>query len=776
MVTPGQSPDTSWLPAGMDPDSSYLLKIRLTGNPKKSRKDFSCFKITKPTTSEPIEPTTSEPIVDDDDGYLANPQPQNEHVGVDDEGLYLTTHKAVSEPIVDDDDGYLANPPMDVGSIYPNMQQFRLALSQHAIKHEFEFDTAKSDPGRLRAYCSRKKEEVCRWRLHASMMKDNKTIKVKKNPRPHKCTSARRSKNVKNATKFWICEQVKYWLMEDSRVGPKKLQWRIKDKYNVQLPYKRVFDGKCLAQTELFGSWDSSFDNLFRFKKEVERSCLGSSVVIDHHTIEGKIRFNRLFFAMKPCIDGFLNGCRPYLAIDSTFLTGRFRGQLACAVAVDGHNWMYPVAVGVIDSETNENWSWFMHRLRDVIGIPEGLAICTDAGAAVMEGVKEVFPTAEHRECMLHLVMNFKKRYTRKIFDDHLWVAAYSWSPYFFEKLWKAMDEAKPEAMDYIRRNHTRIWARSQFWTHCKVDYITNNLAEYFNNWIKKYKGMKELKEQSHNLDMDVQRSGDAIAEVSVKCGSGYKCVVKLDARTCSCKKWELTGIPCKHAIAFITSLREPLEKYVDMCYSTQKFKVAYETLILAMPDKNQWPKSDHGFFMHPPLLKSIAERRHNKRFKGCMETGGSTTKRKGSHQCPICKNYGHRWYNCKNGDPEDIAAMLAMRGPPKKKKKKSEPSCESTILPVDSVPKAMHFPPRSAHGSNQPELFSIEYLVQSLGQTTPPPATSMPTKEKKKATGRGKKRKFQCYLIVQQCLLGARHLRGKVLLHTRGAKENFQT
>ncbi|WVZ59243.1 hypothetical protein U9M48_009422 [Paspalum notatum var. saurae] len=345
------------------------------------------------------------------------------------------------------------------------------------------------------------------------------------------------------------------------------------------------------------------------------------------------------------------------------------------------------------------------------------------------------------------------------------------------------MDEAKPEAMDYIRRNHTRIWARSQFWTHCKVDYITNNLAECFNNWIKKYKGlnlddlmdkirqlimnkwdvrriisqnfkgvilphiMKELKEQSRNLDMDVQRSGDAVAEVSVKGGSGYKCVVKLDARTCSCKKWELTGIPCKHAIAFITSLREPLEKYL-IC----KFRVAYETLIPAMPDKNQWPESNHGFFMHPPLLKSTAGRRHNERFKGCMEAGGSTTKRKGSHQCPICKNYGHRWYNCKNGDPDDIAAMLAERGPPKKKKKKSEPSCESAILPVDSVPKAMHFPPsqrasismdsnslRSTHGSNQPELLSIEYPVLSLGQTTPPSATSIPTKEKKKATGKGK-------------------------------------
>ena len=94
------------------------------------------------------------------------------------------------------------------------------------------------------------------------------------------------------------------------------------------MPYKRVYAGKELAHKRLFGSWDKSFNNLYRFKAEVERCSPGSFVVIDHHTIADQIRFNRLIFAMKPCIDGFLNGCRPYLAIDSTFLTGRFRGQL----------------------------------------------------------------------------------------------------------------------------------------------------------------------------------------------------------------------------------------------------------------------------------------------------------------------------------------------------------------------------------------------------------------------------------------------------------------
>jgi len=27
---------------------------------------------------------------------------------------------------------------------------------------------------------------------------------------------------------------------------------------------------------------------------------------------------------------------------------------------VDGHNWLYHVAYGVFDSETEGNWKWFM--------------------------------------------------------------------------------------------------------------------------------------------------------------------------------------------------------------------------------------------------------------------------------------------------------------------------------------------------------------------------------------------------------------------------------
>ena len=41
---------------------------------------------------------------------------------------------------------------MEVGSTYPNINEFNLELSYYAIKHEFEYDIEKSDPGRKILY------------------------------------------------------------------------------------------------------------------------------------------------------------------------------------------------------------------------------------------------------------------------------------------------------------------------------------------------------------------------------------------------------------------------------------------------------------------------------------------------------------------------------------------------------------------------------------------------------------------------------------------------
>ena len=110
-----------------------------------------------------------------------------------------------------------------------------------------------------------------------------------------------------------------------------------------------------MACDELFGTWKQSFQMLFDWRAEVLQRSPESIIEIDVKQVDGELYFHRFFCALSPCIEGFLEGCRPYVSIDSTALNGRWNGHMAAATAIDGHNWMYPLAFGFIDGETIDN-------------------------------------------------------------------------------------------------------------------------------------------------------------------------------------------------------------------------------------------------------------------------------------------------------------------------------------------------------------------------------------------------------------------------------------
>ncbi|CAL5018264.1 unnamed protein product [Urochloa decumbens] len=63
------------------------------------------------------------------------------------------------------------DPPMEVGSIYASMNEFRAAVRQHAIKEQFELGTEKSCKDLFRGYC---KADCCKWSIVARLMSDKK--------------------------------------------------------------------------------------------------------------------------------------------------------------------------------------------------------------------------------------------------------------------------------------------------------------------------------------------------------------------------------------------------------------------------------------------------------------------------------------------------------------------------------------------------------------------------------------------------------------------------
>ena len=82
--------------------------------------------------------------------------------------------------------------------------------------------------------------------------------------------------------------------------------------YNIKIPYYTVWKGKEKALRNLYGDWENSFRLLYNFKADIEERNLVSIVEVDRVEENGKVIFNRFFMALKPCIDGFKFGCRPY--------------------------------------------------------------------------------------------------------------------------------------------------------------------------------------------------------------------------------------------------------------------------------------------------------------------------------------------------------------------------------------------------------------------------------------------------------------------------------
>ncbi|XP_071738795.1 uncharacterized protein [Rutidosis leptorrhynchoides] len=178
-----------------------------------------------------------------------------------------------------------------------------------------------------------------------------------------------------------------------------------------------------------------------------------------------------------------------------------------------------------------------------------------------------------------------------------LWKCATATTVPHFEK---AMLESKGFSMEchtYLSKIPPLCWSRSHFSGRCKSDVLINNICEVFNRWlvderdkpivacleyIRKYlmQRIVTVIEKSANTDgpftpggkkmfdlvrkeahkLQVLWSGNEIYQVNGFSGEQY--VVNLERRTCSCRRWEITRMPCKHPVAAIWNMIDNSGKF----------------------------------------------------------------------------------------------------------------------------------------------------------------------------------------------------------------------
>jgi hypothetical protein len=129
----------------------------------------------------------------------------------------------------------------------------------------------------------------------------------------HCCTSSGRRKTT-TPTSDWVASLAIPILRKKPFMGAKELQTTLQDTHNCQIAYKIVWKGKEKALGLLYGTWEDSFQHLFRWKEAVLQKMPDSVIEIDIDEEEDeRLYFKRFFCALSPCLEGFREGCRPYL-------------------------------------------------------------------------------------------------------------------------------------------------------------------------------------------------------------------------------------------------------------------------------------------------------------------------------------------------------------------------------------------------------------------------------------------------------------------------------
>ncbi|XP_012845834.1 PREDICTED: uncharacterized protein LOC105965829 [Erythranthe guttata] len=353
--------------------------------------------------------------------------------------------------------------------------------------------------------------------------------------------------------------------------------------YGVDISYYVAWRSVTAGKQHVFGDDTSSYSHLPSYFEELGRTNPDSvyNLDIDADTM----KFRRCFFAFGACLSGF-KSCRPSLSLDGTFLHNKHKGILLTAIGQDGHNKLYPVAFGIVSEESDSNWAYFLTHLRVCIGTDRVVTFFSDRNHGILDGVKNIFPDCLHIYCLYHLQLNLSSKcrgcpsgFRKKM--AHLFNAC-AYAP--------TKSEFDVHINEFIETGGTRIrnfladlpynnWTCAHFEGN-RYGQMASSVAESWNMKIGGIRGLpitdvvdgvvNKLVHDSRVLT--TKRASEYIYEVL----SNPTDVVDIRNRSCTCRAWQVNGLPCIHAACVPFHNNNDGYAYVDYYYTVECYKTTY--------------------------------------------------------------------------------------------------------------------------------------------------------------------------------------------------------
>ncbi|GKE17145.1 transposase, MuDR, MULE transposase domain protein, partial [Tanacetum coccineum] len=243
---------------------------------------------------------------------------------------------------------------------------------------------------------------------------------------------------------------------------------------------------------------------------------------------------------------------RPLIIINGAHLKGNYLGTNLLVVGMNGNNQIIPLATGVSQGETGESWTWFLSKLKEQIGEPPNLFIISDRHAAIIQACATVFDNSFHGFCDRHLMMNCNLK---------------------GKKLREAPEN---ELCDWAAAKVYDHMLKSANWTVRPIDHL--KLFQVFN------------KLEVHQVD--------------------------LVAFQCSCRKWQLSRLPCGHVcvVCRVSGLTN-CNLWAKPWFKKTTLKSTYQEMVYPLKDPKKWQApNDLQLVLPPVMIKRPAGRPKNKK------------------------------------------------------------------------------------------------------------------------------------------------------------------
>ncbi|CAA7403092.1 unnamed protein product [Spirodela intermedia] len=556
-----------------------------------------------------------------------------------------------------------------VGQEFDNVKVFRDELCKYAFLKGFKYRFIKNEHTRLTAKCA---DDSCPWRIHASQSSRKKTFVIKKMNPSHTCRLGY-SKD-RRATTQWLASIIKDKLRESPHLRPKDIVADLFRDYGISLNYHQAWRGKEIAQKELFTLHEEACNQLPWYCERIIETNPGSIAML---AASADSKFRRVFVSFYASLNGFERGCRPLIFLDKVPLKTNLQWKLLAAAAVDADDGIFPVAFAAVEAETYDSWFWFLVQLKYAVPASRPITFVSYRQKGLEEVVLQVFEGSFHSYCLNQLMEDFQAELkkgmwsdkTRDAMTDDFKNAAYACSVEDFNAHVESIRGVSKEVADWVIESKPEHWSNALFKGQ-RYDHYSPQIVKSFSLWIpvkhessvvliidairdKLMEVMQARREASSSWEETLTPTMEEKLKKEIPKAAHYVVcssdtlfevrwntvnVVNIGTWECTCRRWQLTGLPCTHAMTVFDRLGKNMYDYCSRYFTADMYRLTYAEQIHSIPDVEKM----NSIFTssYPPRTSRPPDRPRRKRVNP-----NKTTIR--ALRCSRCKAVGHNKATC---------------------------------------------------------------------------------------------------------------------------------